>query len=139
MKGVLAVVAAMIAGSVQAQEPMPEGIDVVSISGCNMVSPDRYSPPPIECNFTNNSQTPVSSIQYAIRVSEAGRTIPWSDYGFAGSPPKTYEVAGGLEPGENISTWLPAFGPADERANLDAIIIEAVVLAAFDVNGDPIE
>ncbi len=139
MRKFLTVVAVMAAGGVQAQSAMPKGIQVVEVSSCQVADAAMGPPKPIECTFTNYSQTPVATIQYALRVSEKGRTIPWSEDGFPGSPPRRFKVEGGLEPGETTSRWLTSKGPSDDRANLDAIRIEAVVLAAFDVNGDLIE
>ncbi|MEI4473580.1 hypothetical protein [Frigidibacter sp. MR17.24] len=76
----------------------------LTVSDCRQLS-DRLA----ECKVTNEGDRAVSDIEFAIRVTEDGRTFPWA----VGSG--SAQIAGGLEPGEGVSIRM-SFEQLPDRA-----------------------
>lgn len=88
----------------------------------------------VRCQASNSSSRSVASFHYKWVASEDGREVPWS----VSDRPHLMRVDGGIEPGETISiSFYPRL--LSDRANPDRVEYKITVVAAFDVDGEPID
>ncbi len=133
MKFLFFAAACAVAGPGYAQDAGAS--DGVVISNCAAGGPS--SPFWVTCDAKNNTPAPIAKLRYTFRILEADRTVPWLEQGLEGTPPRTRNVSGGLEPSETANLPFGSFYK-DERMAWDKLVFEVKILKAFDVTGKPI-
>ncbi|TFL16455.1 hypothetical protein [Jannaschia formosa] len=129
-----AVLAGILATPVVAQDF--DQTDAVEVLGCS-ISDQQFSDYTIQCRIVSRSSQPIATVSFALRVSEAGRSIPWSEEGFPGQPPRIRPIRGGLEPGEEVGIFFGSFYP-DERMVIENVSAQLFLLEAHNVSGEAV-
>jgi len=91
------------------------------------------------CDVSNQTNTAISSIRYAVTVTTPNRSVPWVNT-YTGSPDRTFfsSIPGGIEPNETVEVYYQ-LGQIPSRASDFDLVAEIIPLAFKDVSGVVVE
>lgn len=108
----------------------PIWADSVTVENCRV-----YVDNLVACDITNRSTVAIAAIGYGVTITEEGRSVPWVTPSRSTVAPS--RIDGGIEPNETVN-WPFYSGFLDKRAEHSKLTITVDILAAEDIDGNPI-